>query len=68
MEKENLQAHFSGLLRWERRKRREGNLTAALFYALLAAICAQPFLILVRNWVWAVPLAFFCVLAPYFLF
>jgi hypothetical protein len=67
-DRENLQAQFSRLLHWERRKRREAVLVSALFYALAAALCALPFLFLAGRWAWAAPLAFFAALAPYFLF
>ena len=67
-DKEPLQARLSRLLDWEKRKRREATLTTALFYALLGALCAQPLLYLARDWAWAVPLAIFAALAPYFCF
>jgi hypothetical protein len=67
-ERQDLQARLSRLLDWERRKRREGTLTAALFYALVVALCAQPLLFVMADWAWALPLAVFAVFAPYFLF
>ena len=67
-DKESLQGRLSRLLDWERRKRREATLTIALFYALLGALCAQPLLYLAHDWAWALPLAIFAALAPYFLF
>jgi hypothetical protein len=67
-ENDNLQARFARLLSWERRKRREANLVTALFYALVGALCALPLFFLARHWIWAVPLALFAALAPYFLF
>jgi hypothetical protein len=68
IERETLQAQFSRLLDWERRKRREAILMAAFSYALLGALCAQPLVFLVRGWAWAVPVAMFVALAPYFFF
>ncbi len=67
-DKKTLQAQFSRLLDWERRKRRETILIMALFYAFVGALCAQPFIFLVGDWTWAAPLAFFAALAPYFFF
>jgi hypothetical protein len=67
-DRENLQAQFSRLLHWERRKRREAVLVSALFYALVGALGALPFLYLAGHWAWSAPLAFFAALAPYFLF
>lgn len=67
-EKDSLQARFSRLLGWEKRKRREENLLTALFYALLGAVCAQPVIFLLTDWTWAAPLAIFALLAPYLLF
>lgn len=67
-DKETLRAQLSRLFDWERRKRREAILITVFFYAFLGALCAQPFIFLVRDWAWAAPVAFFAALAPYFFF
>jgi hypothetical protein len=65
-DRETLQMQISRLLGWEKRKRREAILAAAFFYALLGALCAQPFIVRWRIWAWAAPIAIFAALAPYF--
>jgi len=67
-DREILQTQLSRLLAWEKRKRREGTLVAALFYALLGALCAPIFVFLSPAWAWAVPAVIFAVLGPYFFF
>jgi hypothetical protein len=61
---ETLRARVSGLLGWERRKRREVTLTAALFYAFLAALAVPLFVSIPPGWAWAAPAALFVLLAP----
>jgi hypothetical protein len=67
-DKEKLQARIAALLAWEKRKRREATLLIALFYALLATLCAQPLLYRAADWTWAGLLAAFAALAAYFFF
>ena len=62
--RDTLCARVSGLLGWEQRKRREVTLTVALFYAFLAALAAPLFIATPPGWAWAVPVAFFALLAP----
>ena len=59
---------ISLLLGWEKRKRREATLTAALFYAFLAALAVPLFVSLAAGLGWALPAAIFAVLTPCLLF
>jgi hypothetical protein len=55
-DREDVQRKISGLLSWERRKRRETIVVAALFYALLSA----PVLVVLSGaWVWVAPAVIF---------
>jgi hypothetical protein len=56
---------MSGLLSWERHKRRETILVGALFYALLGA---PVFVVISSAWAWAAPALIFIILTPYLLF
>ncbi len=68
-DRESLQRQLARLLGWEKRKRREAVLVMALFYALLGALCAQPFIVIAwREWFWVAPMVIFAILAPYFYF
>ena len=68
-DRESLRRQLTRLLGWEKRKRLEAVLAMALFYALLGALCVQPFIIVAwRDWAWAAPMVFLAVLAPYFYF
>jgi hypothetical protein len=61
---EDLQARLSRVIAWERRKRREQIMIAALCYALIGALLAQPFTFLLGRHGWIVPMVLFAVLAP----
>jgi hypothetical protein len=64
-DRSDLQSKIYGLLSWEKHKRRETIVIAALFYALLGA----PALVVVSGaWAWTAPVVIFVVLTPYFLF
>ncbi len=67
-DREGLQRLLARLLGWEKRKRHEAVLAVALFYALLGAMIAQPFIVSWRAWAWLSPLVIFAALAPYFYF
>jgi hypothetical protein len=67
-DRETVQTQISRLLGWEKRKRREANLTAALFYALLGGLGVALFVSMSRGWAWAAPVAIFALLTPYFYF
>jgi hypothetical protein len=66
LDRDTLQTQISRLLGWEKRKRREAILAATCFYALLGALCLQPFIVRWPIWAWAAPLAIFAALAPYY--
>ena len=63
-DREVLGAHVSGLLQWEKRKRCERTLVAALSGALLAALAAPLFVSIPHDWAWTTPLAFLVLIAP----
>jgi hypothetical protein len=67
---DDLEAKFSRLLTWERRKRREQTLISVSCYAAALAIILSPFHIYLPNpWLrWLVPAALFFTLAPWFLY
>jgi hypothetical protein len=67
---DNLEAKFSRLLTWERRKRREQTLISVSCYAAALAIILSPFHIYLPNpWLrWLVPAALFFTLTPWFLY
>jgi hypothetical protein len=67
-DKEIVQARISAFLDWQKRKHREAVFVVALFYALLAALCAQPLLYVPRDWAWAALPVIFAALASYFFF
>ncbi|MDH3444961.1 MAG: hypothetical protein OEN50_13610, partial [Deltaproteobacteria bacterium] len=67
-DRERLQTQIARLLGWEKRKRRETVVAVALFYALLGALFAQPFIASWRSWAWASPIVIFIALASYFFF
>jgi hypothetical protein len=67
-ERETLQAQISRLLGWEKRKRREAILAVLVFYAVLGALAAQPFIAPWRGWSWGLPVVIAAVLAPYLFF
>jgi len=62
--RETLQAQISGLLGWEKRKRRAATITLGLFYAFLGALGAPLFVSISHGWAWAAPVAIFALLAP----
>src|SRR5258705_5791500 len=67
---DNLEAKFSGLLTWERRKRREQTLISVSCYAAALAIILSPFHIYLPNpWLrWLVSAALFFTLTAWFLY
>ena len=66
---EKLRRKLVELLNWERRKRREQVIAAALCYAMLAALLALPFHGLFQTVIsrWFVPILFFALIAPFVL-
>ena len=66
--RETLEARFSLLLGWEKRKRRETTLTVALFYAFLVALAVPLFVPLSPEWAWVTPAAIFALLTPCLIF
>ena len=69
-ESESLHKKLADLLSWERRKRREQTLATIFCYALLAALLTLPFHGLMQAAInrWFIPLLFFGLMAPFFLF
>ncbi len=63
-----LQESFSGLLKWERVKRREKIIVSVFFYSLLASLMILPVRGLLPSWVspFSLPVVFFLILAPGF--
>jgi hypothetical protein len=64
---ENLETRLSQVIAWERRKRREETVIAALCYALIGAVCVQPFMFPLGRYRWVVPLLLFTVFALWLL-
>jgi hypothetical protein len=68
IDKETLETRLSRLLGWEKRKRREAIVAAALFYALLGALVVPLFVSMSRVWAWTPLAAIFVLLTPCLLF
>ncbi|MCC7483556.1 MAG: hypothetical protein IT529_01080 [Burkholderiales bacterium] len=66
-ERDGFAARVAGLLGWEKRKRRESAVIAALAYAFLAALAVPLVVAIPRGWAWTAPVACFVLLAPWFL-
>ena len=68
IDRETLETRLFRLLGWEKRKRREAVVTAALFYALLGALVTPLFVSISRAWAWAPLAAIFVLVTPCLLF
>jgi len=63
-DRQTLEAGVAALLAWEKRKRLEKTLLAAIAVALLAALAVPLFITLPPVWAWTAPLAGFILIAP----
>jgi hypothetical protein len=66
-DREHLQSQITRLLAWERRKRRENVLVAALFYGLVAALCVPLVGGVTPIWAGVVPTLVLLGVLPYLL-